>query len=124
MKKYCPRVNNKIGIFILEPLSNEKYENIKEIYISNYILNLFKKYVKILIKNNRIYIRHPILVNLLRIHDEIIEDLKEDHGIFNSEFSEIQWEQFQNSESWRITEIQVAREIIAINLLSEFNEIE
>jgi len=119
-----PRVNNKVGIFILEPFSDKKYKEIKEFYKSNYIPNLFKKYVKTITKNDRIYLRHPILVNISRINDEIIEDLKEEHGIVNSKFSEIQWEQIQNTESWRITEIQVAREIIATNLLSEFNEIE
>lgn len=112
------RITNQIGIMILEPFDDMKYENIKNSYMSNSIFNLFKKYVKILILNEKVYIEYPIFIDISIVHDELFEDLKEEHCIISDNFSESQWEQLQNTELWRKAEIQVSREIIANKLLS------
>lgn len=117
-KETSHRITNQIGIMILEPFDDMKYENIKNSYMSNSIFNLFKKYVKILILNEKVYIEYPIFIDISIVHDELFEDLKEEHCIISDNFSESQWEQLQNTELWRKAEIQVSREIIGNKLLS------
>jgi len=117
-KETSHRITNQIGIMILEPFDDKKYDNIKNSYMSNFSFNLFKKYVKILILNEKVYIEYPIFIDISIVHDELFEDLKEEHCIISDNFSESQWEQLQNTELWRKAEIQVSREIIGNKLLS------
>jgi len=112
------RMNNQIGIFILEPYNSTRFSIIKEKYISNLNLNLFKKCVEISIINEEVYIRHPIFVDYFKIYDDILEYLREEHGFVLDNISELEWEQLHNTPSWKKAEIKVAREFIADKILS------
>lgn len=110
------RINNQVGIIIFEPFSKIHYQKLKNEYIDDFNLNQFKKYVKIIEINEKKYISYPIFIHISTIQDVILEDLREDHAIILNTISESEWIQIKNTELWKKTEIQVAREITAENL--------
>ena len=52
------------------------------------------------------------------LHEEIFDDLKKIHCIDLEVISESDWELIMNSKFWKNAQIQVSREIIANNILS------
>lgn len=110
------RINNLVGIIILEPFFKIQYQNLKDVFIDGFNLNHYKKFVNIIEKNKKTYLSFPIFLPISTIQDVIFEDLREEHDIILNLISETDWIQIKNKDIWKKAEIQVAREIIAEKL--------
>ena len=114
------RSSHKI-FYIIEPYKENKYKEIKKA-IPKAIPNIqTNDYLYVFIKNGLKYMKYPLLIQKWKVASSIFEDLKFEHNIKNEDFTEDEWIEIQNSDTWKKTENQVAREIIAFELCKFFN---
>lgn len=107
--------------YIIEPYKENKYKEIKKAMYKAIPNIQTKDYLGVFIKNGLKYMKYPLLVQKWKVASSIFEDLKFEHNIKNEDFTEDEWIEIQNSDAWKKTENQVAREIIAFELCKFFN---
>lgn len=106
-----------IAIWVDEPFSNDLYLKIIN-ELKSYYYDADKNCI-ILDKGDLKFIHYPVPLTMYEIDKDIFEQLENEHGISNEDFKCYEWEYLQNSDIWKRTQIQVAREIIAEKIYKE-----
>lgn len=113
-----------IWVWVLKPYNPKEYETRRE-YLYSHILHRsysVDKYVMRQKIDGKYYIKYPESAILSVVQEYIFEQLLEDYGIELSNFTKSEWEDIITSKQFKKAEIQVARELIANNLLSKYQQ--
>ncbi len=111
-----------IWIYITKPCNSIIYQSVRDKFMSLLPLalipeDLLRKYVKKVNMNGKSYVKYPERVEIWQIYESINQDLGEDHEFPIEKLSESEWAKIYCSPEWKKAEVQVAREIIAANLI-------
>ena len=108
----------QIWIWVIEPFEEQTLTNIKE-YLKKLNLPL-SEFIETVEFHQEKYIKYPEKAAICAIHKDILEIMKNEHGITGNYLKCYEWEQIQNSELWKKAEIQITRELIADKLMKKF----
>ncbi len=107
-----------IWIWVLKPFSQKEFKVEKKyLYcIKHQQPNSINKFIKKKKLDGKYYIKYPKYIILSNVQDYIFEHLLEEYGINYDDFAESEWEGIITSKQFKSAEIQVARELIAIEI--------
>lgn len=108
----------EIWIWIIEPMNEDLLKYIKK-KLENYNFSI-SKYMKKFEQDGIKYIKYPKKIDICAVRKDIFEIMKEEHGIKSSDLKCYEWAYLQETEIWRRTEVQVAREIIADQMIKHY----
>ena len=109
------------GFFIIEPFQEQKYEKLRKGLEELFPYYKPEELISVMRKNGKNFMKYPYFVEDYVISDNIYEDLEEEHEINCTNYTEKDWEEIKKLESWKKCEVQVTREIIALNICDELN---
>ena len=109
------------GFFILEPFQEQKYEELRKELENLLLYYKPEDLISVMRKNGKNFMKYPYLVEYNVISDNIYDDLEEEHEINCKNYTEKDWEEIKKLESWKKCEVQVTREIIALNICDKLN---
>ncbi len=115
--------NECIWIWVLKPYNQKDYKSEKNNL--HFIKHQYPGSINQLVKKEKLdgkdYIRYPKYVMASRVHDYIFECFLEDYGVKYEDFRESEWEVIITSKEFKLAELQVARELIAVDLLPVYS---
>ncbi len=109
------------GFFIKEPFQKQKYKELRKELEKSFLSYKTEELLSVIYKNGIKFMKYPYFVEDYVISDNIYEDLEEEHEINCTNYTEKDWEEIKKLESWKKCEVQVTREIIALNICDELN---
>ncbi len=109
------------GFFIIEPFQEQKCKELRKELENLFLYNKPEELISVMWENGIKLMKYPCLIEDYVITDNIYEDLEEEHEINCTNYTEKDWEEIKKLESWKKCEVQVTREIIALNICDELN---
>jgi spore coat protein CotF len=108
------------NIYIIESYKNSLEEKVRE--LSHQIIEYMKEHSRLgsfnqIKAEKRESVLYEFSIDSERIDEEIFEDLKNEHNIKVSELTPKEWFDIQTSDLWKRSQIQVAREITAREII-------
>jgi len=108
-----------IMVWVLIPFIEEKFTAFKLNFNSIFPSNFVDKILQKIEKNNVIYIKYPESIQTFKIDEDIFEVLTEEHGIECNELNEAEWEKIKDTNIWKSSVVQIARELVAFKLIKD-----
>ena len=110
-------------MWIKEPYDSKRHEQILEFFSLWCDYHIAKNTILVIEENNKKYLKYPLSVEKGVINYNIWDDLINSYGIDPDIYTEEEHELFTKSEEWQKCEIEIARDLIGIQMLNKLNQI-